>query len=225
MSRKQTVLELKQIDKNILYGKRNICILKDVSLSLEEGTVTAIVGKSGSGKSTLLSIACGIDAPSRGNVSILGKEYYQLSMREQQEFRNRNIGVLFQNYHLIPELTCEENIRVPNYFSKNTTEEKHLNEWIKTVGLEKKKGLFPNQLSGGEQQRTAILRAIINHPALLFADEPTGALDVTTGQSVIKFLVAYAHKMKMTILLATHDLDVANMCDQIIELSDGKIVV
>lgn len=225
MSRKQTVLELKQIDKNILCGKRNICILKDVSLSLEEGTVTAIVGKSGSGKSTLLSIACGIDAPSRGNVSILGKEYYQLSMREQQEFRNRNIGVLFQNYHLIPELTCEENIRVPNCFSKNTTEEKHLNEWIKTVGLEKKKGLFPNQLSGGEQQRTAILRAIINHPALLFADEPTGALDVTTGQSVIKFLVAYAHKMKMTILLATHDLDVANMCDQIIELSDGKIVV
>lgn len=223
MNDNQIVLEIKNVGKTIESDKRKSVILEGVSLSLEKGTVAAIVGKSGSGKSTLLSIASGIDAPTTGTVRLLDKDYYRLSSGEQQRFRNENIGLLFQNYHLIPELTCEENIRVPMCFSGKALDEKRLEEWIKVVGLEQKRNLFPRQLSGGEQQRTAILRAVINNPSLLFADEPTGALDSNTGKNIIKFLIAYAHKTKMTVLLVTHDMDIANRCDRMIEIKDGRI--
>ena len=124
---------------------------------------------------------------------------------------------------LIPELTCEENIRMPLCFSKRKPDEKKLNEWIKLVGLEKKRELFPSQMSGGEQQRTAILRAIVNEPQILFADEPTGALDSVMGDRIIKFLISYTHRFQKTILLVTHDMDIAMQCDRVIEMSDGRI--
>lgn len=204
--------------------QRNI-ILKDICFSLEEGTVTAIVGKSGCGKSTLLSIISGIDAPTSGSVKLLGKDFYKMNTAGQEQFRNENIGILFQNYHLIPELTCEENIRMPLCFSKKSkTKEKKLDQWIQGVGLAQKKKLFPNQMSGGEQQRTAIVRAIVNNPQMLFADEPTGALDSKTGDSIIKFLLQYAHNANKTILLVTHDKDIAAQCDRVIEMADGRIV-
>ena len=204
--------------------QRNI-ILKDICFSLEEGTVTAIVGKSGCGKSTLLSIISGIDAPTSGSVKLLGKDFYKINTAGQEQFRNENIGILFQNYHLIPELTCEENIRMPLCFSKKSkTKEKKLDQWIQGVGLAQKKKLFPNQMSGGEQQRTAIVRAIVNNPQMLFADEPTGALDSKTGDSIIKFLLQYAHNANKTILLVTHDKDIAAQCDRVIEMADGRIV-
>lgn len=204
--------------------QRNI-ILKDICFSLEEGTVTAIVGKSGCGKSTLLSIISGIDAPTSGSVKLLGKDFYKMNTAGQEQFRNENIGILFQNYHLIPELTCEENIRMPLCFSKKSkTNEKKLDQWIQGVGLAQKKKLFPNQMSGGEQQRTAIVRAIVNNPQMLFADEPTGALDSKTGDSIIKFLLQYAHNANKTILLVTHDKDIAAQCDRVIEMADGRIV-
>lgn len=134
-------------------------------------------------------------------------------------------AAIFQNYHLIPELTCEENIRMPLCFSKKSkTNEKKLDQWIQGVGLAQKKKLFPNQMSGGEQQRTAILRAIVNNPQMLFADEPTGALDSKTGDSIIKFLLQYAHNANKTILLVTHDKDIAAQCDRVIEMADGRIV-
>lgn len=183
------------------------------------------MGKSGCGKSTLLSIISGIDAPTSGSVKLLGKDFYKMNTAGQEQFRNENIGILFQNYHLIPELTCEENIRMPLCFSKKSkTNEKKLDQWIQGVGLAQKKKLFPNQMSGGEQQRTAIVRAIVNNPQMLFADEPTGALDSKTGDSIIKFLLQYAHNANKTILLVTHDKDIAAQCDRVIEMADGRIV-
>lgn len=221
----QKVIEITHVGKVIENGRQRNVILKDICFSLEEGTVTAIVGKSGCGKSTLLSIISGIDAPASGSVKLLGKDFYKMDIAGQERFRNENIGILFQNYHLIPELTCEENIRMPLCFSKKSkANEKKLDQWIQGVGLAQKKKLFPNQMSGGEQQRTAILRAIVNNPQILFADEPTGALDSKTGDSVIKFLIRYAHNANKTILLVTHDKDIAAQCDRVIEMADGRIV-
>lgn len=221
----QKIIEINHVGKVIENDRQRNIILKDICFSLEEGTVTAIVGKSGCGKSTLLSIISGIDAPTSGSVKLLGKDFYKMNTAGQEQFRNENIGILFQNYHLIPELTCEENIRMPLCFSKKSkTNEKKLDQWIQGVGLAQKKKLFPNQMSGGEQQRTAILRAIVNNPQMLFADEPTGALDSKTGDSIIKFLLQYAHNANKTILLVTHDKDIAAQCDRVIEMADGRIV-
>ena len=221
MNSKDMALEVNRVRKIIENERQKHVIVKGVSFSLKRGTITAIVGKSGCGKSTLLSIASGIDAPESGSVKLLGKDFYSLKTSEQERFRNENVGLLFQNYHLIPELTCEENIRMPLCFSKRKPNEKKLNEWIKLVGLEKKRELFPRQMSGGEQQRTAILRAIINEPQILFADEPTGALDSGTGDRIIKFLISYTHQFRKTVLLVTHDMDIALQCDRVIEMSDG----
>ena len=223
MNSSEKALEVNRVRKIIENERQKHVIVKDVTFSLERGTITAIVGKSGCGKSTLLSIVSGIDAPASGSVKLLGKDFYSLKTSEQERFRNENVGLLFQNYHLIPELTCEENIRMPLCFSIRKPDEKKLSEWIKLVGLEKKRELFPSQMSGGEQQRTAILRAIVNEPRILFADEPTGALDSKTGDRIIKFLISYTHQFKKTILLVTHDMDIALQCDRVIEMSDGKI--
>lgn len=215
------IIEVNGVGKTI--GDKKLVILDDISFTLERGSVTAIVGKSGSGKSTLLSIVSGIDEPTKGQVKLLGQSYYDMSKREQQRFRNKNIGILFQNYHLIPELTCEENIRVPSCFSDKSLSGSDMDKWLRVVGLDKKRKLYPRQMSGGEQQRAAILRAVVNQPALLFADEPTGALDSNTGKDIIKFLLSCAHEIDMTVLLVTHDMDIANNCDNIIKISDGRL--
>lgn len=221
----EKVIELEHVSKVIRNERQKNVILQDISFSLEEGTVTAIMGKSGCGKSTLLSIVSGIDPPTDGSVKLLGKDFYKMDTSGQEYFRNENIGVLFQNYHLIPELTCEENIRMPLCFSNSgSTNEKRLDQWIKGVGLDRKRRRFPRQMSGGEQQRTALLRAIVNAPEILFADEPTGALDSRTGDGIIKFLIGYAHNVKKTILLVTHDRDIAAQCDKVIKMADGRIV-
>ena len=218
------IIEAQHIYKYILSGKQQVPILKDISFELESGTITAIVGKSGCGKSTLLSIMSGIDAPTKGKVIFGDKNFYGMLETEQEQFRNENIGIVFQNYHLIPELTCEENIRMPLVFSKKKIQEKKIQKLIQIMKLEKKTNLFPKQLSGGEQQRTAIARALVNQPTFLLADEPTGALDSETGKHIIQFLVSCAHQLHYTILLVTHDSDVASCCDRIIHMEDGKII-
>ncbi|MCM1305150.1 MAG: ABC transporter ATP-binding protein [Lachnospiraceae bacterium] len=220
----EKTIEIEHVSKVIRNEKQKNVILNDISFFLDAGTVTAIVGKSGCGKSTFLAIASGIDAPTGGTVRLLGKDFYKMDTSGQEHFRNENIGVLFQNYHLIPELTCEENIRMPLCFSNGgSTNEKKLDQWIRGVGLDQKRRLFPSQMSGGEQQRTALLRAIVNDPQILFADEPTGALDSKTGDGIIKFLIGYAHSARKTILLVTHDMDIAAQCDRVIEMADGRI--
>ena len=218
------MIKAEHIFKSIAVGKQEEQILKDVSFTLEKSTITAIVGKSGCGKSTLLSIMGGIDSPSEGKVLLGGKDFYSMEKKKQEQFRNENIGILFQNYHLIPELTCEENIRMPLVFSSKKTEKGRVKKMMESVGLEKKRRLYPKQMSGGEQQRAAIVRALINKPSILYADEPTGALDSETGNSVIKFLVKCAHEQGLTVLLVTHDMGIAKQCDRIIRMENGKIM-
>lgn len=218
------MIKAEHIFKSIVVGKQEEQILKDVSFTLEKSTITAIVGKSGCGKSTLLSIMGGIDSPSGGKVLLGGKDFYSMEKKKQEQFRNENIGILFQNYHLIPELTCEENIRMPLVFSSKKTEKGRVKKMMESVGLEKKRKLYPKQMSGGEQQRAAIVRALINKPSILYADEPTGALDSETGNSVIKFLVKCAHEQGLTVLLVTHDMGIAKQCDRIIRMENGKIM-
>lgn len=217
------MVKAEHIFKSIHVGQKEEKILTDVSFVLEKNTITAIVGKSGCGKSTLLSIMSGIDKPSAGKVFLGGKDFYSLDKKRQEQFRNENIGILFQNYHLIPELTCEENIRMPLVFSSKKIENRKVKKMMESVGLEKKRKLYPKQMSGGEQQRTAIVRALVNKPSILYADEPTGALDSETGNSVIKFLVKCAHEQGLTVLLVTHDIGIAKQCDQIIKMQNGKI--
>lgn len=217
------MVKAEHIFKSIHVGQKEEKILTDVSFVLEKNTITAIVGKSGCGKSTLLSIMSGIDKPSAGKVFLGGKDFYSLDKKRQEQFRNENIGILFQNYHLIPELTCEENIRMPLVFSSKKIENGKVKKMMESVGLEKKRKLYPKQMSGGEQQRTAIVRALVNKPSILYADEPTGALDSETGNSVIKFLVKCAHEQGLTVLLVTHDMGIAKQCDQIIKMQNGEI--
>lgn len=219
------MIKAEHISKSIYIGRREEKILKDVSFTLEKNTITAIVGKSGCGKSTLLSIMSGIDKPSAGKVFLGGKDFYSLERKKQEQFRNENIGILFQNYHLIPKLTCEENIRMPLVFSSKKAENDKVKKMMERVGLEKKRKLYPKQMSGGEQQRTAIVRALINKPSILYADEPTGALDSETGNSIIKFLVRCAHEQGLTVLLVTHDMGIARQCDKIIKMENGKIFI
>lgn len=218
------MIKAEHITKKIKAGKNEIILLKDISFELEKGSITAIVGKSGCGKSTLLSIMSGIDSPTYGQVYLNGKNFYKMKEKEQEQFRNEQIGIVFQNYHLIPELNCEENIRMPIAFSKKSIKEKNIENMIRAFGLENKRKLYPKQLSGGEQQRCALTRALVNQPSILYADEPTGALDSATGSKVIKFLVGCAHEMKITTLLVTHDMDIAKQCDYVIKMEDGKIL-
>ena len=219
------MVKAEHIFKSIHVDQQEEQILKDISFTLENNTITAIVGKSGCGKSTLLSIMSGIDKPSAGKVFLGGKDFYSLEKKKQEQFRNENIGILFQNYHLIPELTCEENIRMPLVFSSKKIENGKVKKMIESVGLEKKRKLYPKQMSGGEQQRTASVRALINKPSILYADEPTGALDSETGNSVIRFLVKCAHEQGLTVLLVTHDMGIAKQCDKIIRMENGKILL
>lgn len=218
------MIKAEHISKSIRVGDKEEHILRDISFELQKNTITAIVGKSGCGKSTLLSILSGIDRPTAGKVYLNSKDYYSLERKEQEKFRNENIGILFQNYHLIPELTCEENIRMPLVFSDKKMESGRVKKMMNSVGLQKQKRLYPKQMSGGEQQRTAIVRALINKPSILYADEPTGALDSETGNSVIRFLVKCAHEQGLTVLLVTHDMEIAGQCDEIIKMENGRIV-
>ena len=205
------MIRAENICKTIKTGGQEQIILNNISFNLEQGTVTAIIGKSGCGKSTLLSIMSGIDKPTSGKVFLNNKDFYSMDRKKQEKF-------------LIPELTCEENIRMPLAFSDKSVDNKKIKNMIKTVGLEKKRKLFPKQMSGGEQQRTALLRALVNGPLILYADEPTGALDLQTGNELINFLIKIAHTKKMTILLVTHDMDIAKQCDTILEMEDGKFI-
>lgn len=217
------ILEVKNLVKTYGKGENQVKAVDDVSFSVEEGEFVAIVGASGSGKSTLLHLLGGVDRPTTGKVLIDGKDIYSLSDDALAIFRRRQIGIIYQFYNLIPILDVEENITLPCDLDGKPVSKSRLNELLKTLGLENRTKHLPNQLSGGQQQRVSIGRALINDPALILADEPTGNLDSKAGDEIVSLLKLSNKKYHQTIIIITHDLEIAQQADRIITFEDGKI--
>lgn len=218
------MIEVKELSKVIEEGNTQKHILKNINLQIKQGEYVSIMGKSGSGKSTFLSLLAGLDTPTTGEIIINNIPINKLLDNDISRFRNENIGIIFQSFNLIQSMNALENIQVPLFFSrKNIDIRKKSLEMIKLVGLEDKKKLFPKQLSGGEQQRIAIARAISTCPKVLFADEPTGALDSKTGQEIMNILKNFKEKFKMTIVMVTHDKNIAMQADRIFFIEDGEL--
>ncbi len=211
---------------NKFYGKGNTRVeaLKDVNLKINQGEFVAIVGPSGSGKSTLLHLLGGVDKPTKGTVFIEGSDIYGLSEKELAVFRRRKVGFIFQFYNLVPVLTVEENIILPLLLDKKTKNQKHIEDLIDTLGLKDRLDHLPNQLSGGEQQRTSIGRALVYNPSIVLADEPTGNLDSKNSKEIIDLLKISVKKYNQTLILVTHDLNIANQADRVITMEDGQLV-
>lgn len=210
--------------KKIYYcGENKIYALNGVNLTIEEGEFVAIVGASGSGKSTLLNLLGALDTATEGEVYVRGCDLSKLSQDEQTVFRRRNIGFIFQNFNLIPVLNVYENIVLPLKLDGRTVDKEFVNKLLNTLKLEEKKFQMPNTLSGGQQQRVAIARALITRPALILADEPTGNLDSKTGIEVISLMKNLSEKFQQTLVVVTHNEEVAQASDRIIRIEDGMI--
>ena len=218
------ILRVENLSKVYGKGKNKVVAVDDVSFSVEKGEFVAIVGRSGGGKSTLLHLIGGVDEASNGNIFIDNTKVSNLSKDKMAVFRRRNIGIIYQFYNLIPILSVKENITLPLLLDNKTIDEKLLDDTIKYVGLERRVNHLPNELSGGEQQRVSIARAIITKPLLILADEPTGNLDTKRSQEIIDLLKKYNKEYNQTIILITHDLNVAKEADRIITIEDGKII-
>lgn len=218
------VLEVKELTKKYGQGESEVVALDHVSFSVERGEFVAIVGASGSGKSTLMNMIGGLDHPTGGSVIIEENDISSMSEDELAIFRRRNLGIIYQFYNLIPTLTAEENIALPWKLDGRKENKKRLAEILQLLGLEKRAKHLPGQMSGGQQQRVSIGRALINEPAFILADEPTGNLDSKTGMEIIDILKHANQKYKQTILLVTHDEKIALQAGRIITIGDGKIV-
>ena len=218
------ILKVENLTK--VYGKENskVVALDNVSFSVLKGEFVAIGGASGSGKSTLLHLMGGVDTPTSGKVFIDGKDIYKLSSDNLAIFRRREVGLIYQFYNLIPILTVEENITLPLLLDNRKVDKFELDEMIKLLGLERRRKHLPNELSGGQQQRTSIGRALITKPAIVLADEPTGNLDSKSSDEVVNLLKKLNKEYKQTIIMITHNLDIAAVADRIITIEDGRIV-
>jgi putative ABC transport system ATP-binding protein len=217
---------LKTINLTKAYGalETKVEALKGLDISIKQGEFIAVVGASGSGKSTLLHLLGGLDRPSEGRVIIDGKDIYELSEKELSVFRRRKIGFIFQFYNLIPVLTAEENITLPLLLDNKKVDEKYIKELLELLGLKDRKNHLPNELSGGQQQRVSIGRALSYKPSIILADEPTGNLDSKNSRDVMELLTFSVRKYHQTLILITHDLDIASQADRIITIEDGAIV-
>lgn len=218
------VLEVKELTKKYGQGESEVIALDHVSFSVERGEFVAIIGASGSGKSTLMNMIGGLDHPTGGSVIIEENDITSMSEDELAIFRRRNLGIIYQFYNLIPTLTAEENIALPWKLDGRKENKKRLAEILQLLGLEKRAEHLPGQMSGGQQQRVSIGRALINEPAFILADEPTGNLDSRTGMEIMDILKHANQKYKQTILLVTHDEKIALQAGRIITIGDGKIV-
>lgn len=218
------ILRAENLTKKYGKGESEVVAVNDVSFTVDKGEFVAIVGSSGSGKSTLLHLIGGVDRPTSGKVYVEGKDIYSLNDDELAIFRRRNIGLIYQFYNLIPILNVEENITLPCDLDGKKVDENKLNELLKILGLENRRKHLPNELSGGQQQRVSIGRSLINNPSLVLADEPTGNLDSKTSDEIIKLLKESNKKYNQTIIIITHNLEIAKMADRIIKIEDGKIV-
>ena len=218
------ILKVENLTK--IYGEKDtqVIALDNVSFSVEKGEFVAIIGASGSGKSTLLHLIGGVDKPTSGKVFIDGKDIFKLNDDKLAIFRRREVGLIYQFYNLIPILNIEENITLPLSLDNRKVSKEELDELIKRLGLEKRRTHLPNELSGGEQQRTSIGRALITHPAIILADEPTGNLDSVGSDEIVSLLKQANRDYKQTIIMITHNLEIAKEADRIIKIEDGKIV-
>jgi putative ABC transport system ATP-binding protein len=218
------VLSVRELTKRYGKGESEVIALDHVSFSVEKGELVAIIGASGSGKSTLMNMIGGIDVPSSGSVMIDGKEIAKMNENELAIFRRRNIGMVYQFYNLIPTLTVEENIMLPWLLDNRKENREKLESILDMLKLEKRAKHLPGQMSGGQQQRVSIGRALINNPAFILADEPTGNLDSKTSKDIIDLFKITNKKYNQTILLITHDEKIALQADRIITMGDGKII-
>ena len=218
------ILRVENLCKQYGKGENKVTALDNVSFKVDKGEFVAIVGASGSGKSTLLHLIGGVDRPTSGKVFIDGKDIYKFNDDELAIFRRRQVGLIYQFYNLIPILNVEENITLPCNLDGKEVEEKRLEEILKTLKLENRKKHLPNELSGGQQQRVSIGRAIINNPAIMLADEPTGNLDSKASEEIISLLRLSNKKYNQTVIVITHDEKIALEADRVITIDDGKII-
>ena len=221
------MLEAKNLHKVYNHNAQKLHVLKGIKLSIEKGHFVAILGPSGAGKTTLMHLLGGLDSPTQGEVFFQGNNIYALSDRKLAELRNRKIGFVFQFYHLLSEFNVLENILIPALIKPDRRKKKQIREdacqLLALVGLKDKITYFPSQLSGGQQQRLAIVRALINHPELLFCDEPTGNLDSATGMEIMSLVKNLNQMHKMTVVLVTHNKEIASLADRLIYLKDGAL--
>ena len=220
----QIVLEARHVSKTVSSPEGSLTILADVSLAVRTGETLAIVGASGAGKSTLLAILAGLDSPSTGQVLIAGTDLTELDEDGRAQIRGQHVGFVFQSFHLIPSLTAIENVMLPLELRGRPDARQVAAEALAQVGLTARAGHYPKQLSGGEQQRVAIARAFVTHPAVLFADEPTGNLDTATGQKITDLLFELNRSIGSTLILVTHDRPLAQRCRRVLELDAGHAV-
>ncbi|MCX4365180.1 MAG: ABC transporter ATP-binding protein [Bacilli bacterium] len=218
------ILKVEGLTKIYGKGENKVVALDDVSFSVNKGEFVAIVGASGSGKSTLLHLIGGVDRPTSGKVFIDDKDIFAMNDDKIAIFRRRQVGLIYQFYNLIPILNVEENITLPLELDGRKVEEKELNSLLNTLGLSSRRKHLPNELSGGQQQRTSIGRALITHPAIILADEPTGNLDSKASDEIVDLLKMSNKKYNQTIVMITHNLDIAAKADRIIKIEDGQIV-
>lgn len=219
-----TILETKNLQKVYGSGETAVHALRGVDLNVQRGEFIAVVGTSGSGKSTLLHMLGGLDRPTAGEVMVDGKSIFSLKDEALTIFRRRKIGFIFQNYNLVPVLNVYENIVLPIQLDGNTVDETYVAKIIQILGIESKMNNLPGQLSGGQQQRVAIARAIAAKPAIILADEPTGNLDTRTSQDVMGLLKVTSQKFGQTIIMITHNEEIAQLSDRLIRIEDGRIL-
>lgn len=218
------ILKVEHLVKQYGKGDNAVLAVNDISFSVEQGEFVAIVGISGSGKSTLLHLLGGVDRPTSGKVYIQGEDIYSLNSDKIAIFRRRQVGLIYQFYNLIPILNVKENITLPCELDGRTPDKSELDELINTLGLKDRVTHLPNELSGGQQQRVSIGRALINHPAILLADEPTGNLDSRSSDEIVELLKLSNQKYKQTIVMITHNLEIAKIADRILRIEDGRLV-
>jgi putative ABC transport system ATP-binding protein len=218
------VIAIDGLGKSYGKGGTRVDALIDVSFSVRQGEFVAVVGASGSGKSTLLHMLGGLDRPSAGHVHIDGEDLYALKEKERAVFRRRKIGFIFQSYNLIPVLNVEENIQLPLLLDHRQPDKAYINDLIRTLGLEDRRKHLPSELSGGQQQRVAIGRALAYRPAIVLADEPTGNLDSGNGREVLELLKLAVRQFHQTVMVISHDLNVAAEADRVLRLQDGRLI-
>ena len=218
------ILQVKDLSKTYGKGDTTVTALGGVSFSVDKGEFVAIIGASGSGKSTLMHLIGGVDHPTSGSVIIDGNEIYKSDESELAIFRRRNIGIVYQFYNLIPTLTAEENIMLPRLLDNRKPDEDKLQQILETIGLTDRAKHLPSELSGGQQQRVSVGRALINDPAVILADEPTGNLDSKSSREIIDLLKLSNKRYNQTLLIITHDENIALQADRVITISDGQIL-